>query len=190
MSIVYGLATRPMPPCPSHCFPSPHRFTAPQSAFRNPQSRSRLHALVVPPKVRDVDPCSVSGLQSCIPALGFSKDSTQAAQCVMIRFMKSITGIRLLALLFLASCLSGCASMREDPPGYDVCLKNSSTVWQAKRTYALGHNVPEGTEVSWSDLATCLPANWRPVCPQGGKLTPGPIGQWMKCSFHGQLPVQ
>lgn len=102
--------------------------------------------------------------------------------------VKRISIIRVMALLLISACIAGCAMMQEHTPGYDTFLENSATVLQAKRTYAIGYNVSNGTSVSWADLATCLPANWKPLCPQGGKLTPGPIGEQMQCTYHGQLP--
>ena len=102
--------------------------------------------------------------------------------------MRIVATIRWPVLFLLAACVAGCASASTKQPGYEKFLENSAQVQHAKRTYALGHNIPLGTEVTWVDLATCLPANWKLVCPSGGVLTPGLIGQQMKCTVHGQLP--
>ena len=87
----------------------------------------------------------------------------------------------------LTACLTGCGTLKGDQPGYDRFVETSETVKQAKRTYQLGHSKDHGSAVTWEDLATCLPANWKPICKQGGVLTPGPIGEPMTCTVHGQL---
>lgn len=103
--------------------------------------------------------------------------------------MRFVATINLVIFLLLAACVAGCASAASKKPGYERFVANSAQVQHAKRTYALGHNVPAGTEVTWLDLATCLPANWKAVCPSGGILSPGRIGEQMKCTVHGQLPA-
>lgn len=86
--------------------------------------------------------------------------------------------------VMLVGCVSG---PRRVGPEWDQFVENSKVVNQAKRSYRLGHNAAYGSTVTWTDLAQCLPAGWKPVCMKGGKIEPGILGREMKCSVHGQL---
>lgn len=85
--------------------------------------------------------------------------------------------------------LSACTTLRteQEQKSWDRFVKNSQTVKAAKRSYQLGHNLPDGTPVTWRDLTFCLPTQWKPLCLDGGHLEPGRLGEEMKCSLHGQL---
>ena len=93
----------------------------------------------------------------------------------------------LLSVLLLS--FTGCTtlSQNEDPKAWDRFVDNTKTVRGAKRAYKMGHNIEAGTEVTWRDLSSCLPSNWKPVCLSGGVITPGNIGEDMNCSVHGKL---
>jgi len=91
-------------------------------------------------------------------------------------------------LAVLAAALAaGCVSAPPPDPNLAKCRDIAVLVTVAKRSYQLGMGLPDGTAVTWRDLATCLPANFRSVCPAGGRLEPGPLGGCMKCSVHGEV---
>lgn len=84
--------------------------------------------------------------------------------------------------------LAGCNTMsKEDDSALNYCIESGRIVSAAKRSYQLGHNVPDGTPVTWADLSSCLPGGWRPVCVKGGIVQPGRIGEEMTCSYHKNL---
>jgi hypothetical protein len=91
----------------------------------------------------------------------------------------------------IAACVAvlvGCSSLsRPDDPARERCAENAEVVRAAKHAYQIGHNLPDGTAVTWEELTSCLPFYQAPVCPAGGKLEPGALGQPMKCSVHGTL---
>ncbi|MCK5850350.1 MAG: hypothetical protein KAH23_05495 [Kiritimatiellae bacterium] len=91
-----------------------------------------------------------------------------------------------LLVIICCAMLPGCASLYRNPAWLHF-VETSKLVRVAKRTYQLGHNSSIGTPVTWEDISTCLPSNWKPVCLKGGTMKPGKIGEEMKCSFHGQL---
>ena len=98
---------------------------------------------------------------------------------------------RSVSLLVLALCvcaLAGCTSARQrQQPGWAHFVDQARLVRASKRSYQLGTGKPRGTAVTWRDLATSLPAHWKPSCPQGGRVLPGRLGEEIVCTVHGQL---
>ena len=100
-----------------------------------------------------------------------------------------MTALRTLLLVCMVSTvLTGCGTLRhENDEAWRNFEYNVKIVRGAKRAYQTGHDLPDGTPVTWEQLRSCLPANWKPVCKCGGTLTPGALGEEMTCSVHGQL---
>jgi hypothetical protein len=119
-------------------------------------------------------------------------EGTGAGSCVAVPCedpRAPATTLRLLLLmLWMASLLTGCDTLRrENDEAWRHFESNVKIVRGAKRAYQAGHNLPNGTPVTWEQLRPCLPAGWKPVCLAGGVLTPGVLGEEMTCSVHGQL---
>ena len=97
--------------------------------------------------------------------------------------MKPAITVVLLTVLFSAGCSTDRMDSRQARARF---MDNSIVVQNAKRSYQLGHNLPDGTAVTWDDIRSCLPAHWRPVCLEAGYIQPGKLGEPMKCSVHGE----
>src|SRR5690606_24812073 len=67
----------------------------------------------------------------------------------------------------------------------NACINNLRILEAAKDQWAIEENKSTGAVVTNEDISTYL--KYKPVCPEGGAYTLGPIGTDTVCSVHGSL---
>ena len=95
-------------------------------------------------------------------------------------------------LLILLAIAAGASCRSTDPAarsGLQACVNTLGRIETAKRTLAMGHNLPQGTGLAPDQvnlLGDYMLGGW-PLnqCPSGGKYTVGKTGVSPACSVHG-----
>lgn len=107
----------------------------------------------------------------------------------MARSRKSFLGVAFLLLgagiVALLALDSKLFSKRD--PARNACINNLRQIEGCKEQWAIDHNKPAGTLVTWPDILPYFKSDPRAECDKGGVYTIGVVSNSPSCSVHGDL---